>query len=570
MATLACSPGCCPACRRARRTTRTRCSAGARCTLPRSSGGSRLWSCCSPHRCERPPPPPAPLLPRRSARGPESSSCWASPGGLQAARCRRVGSFSQESAFAPAAVNAETPTGQTPLHMASANGHDAVVQTLLQHGASVNHRDNQLGYTALHFAASQAHASLVQLLVQFGADGAPTHMARARQAFSSSSLPRSRAMRLPLATVPRAHGADRAPCCRCAVHAADKFGATPLHEASNWSTHASTVAALVSQGADPHRPDGAGETVAAIIARRGLNMSLDGTATSAGADDAPVLIATPVRGEAPSQKPPAVGESSAADGGSGGFGGGYAAPGTPYNADGGGTPRATPPPPAASNREVVSPTPESSPRRGGGGFGEGSGGGGGGLGRQSSGTNFGEGGSVGQQQGYHRPGGVSPPRAGGVTAGGSSSSVTSAVAPSPLRPSGSLEGLGGGTPSRQQGQQQPASAAASTSSVSASPNPDAAAKRAALKAKLERKRQLAAQAKQASAAAAATTVAAAAAGATGSQAVGPPPSGPPPPAGPSPGKIARIPCPALPCPALPCPAPRATPTMSYEIARSVA
>ncbi len=68
-------------------------------------------------------------------------------------------------------MDSETPTGQTPLHMAAANGHDAVVQCLLQHGASINHSDNQLGYTALHYAASQARAALVPLLVQHGADG---------------------------------------------------------------------------------------------------------------------------------------------------------------------------------------------------------------------------------------------------------------------------------------------------------------------------------------------------------------------------------------------------------------
>ena len=30
------------------------------------------------------------------------------------------------------------------------------------------------------------------------------------------------------------------------VHAADKFGSTPLHEASHWSTHAEALAALLA------------------------------------------------------------------------------------------------------------------------------------------------------------------------------------------------------------------------------------------------------------------------------------------------------------------------------------
>ena len=76
-------------------------------------------------------------------------------------------------------MDAETPTGQTPLHMAAANGHDAVVQCLLQHGASINHSDNQLGYTALHYAVSQARAALVPLLVQHGADGECSSLSRA-------------------------------------------------------------------------------------------------------------------------------------------------------------------------------------------------------------------------------------------------------------------------------------------------------------------------------------------------------------------------------------------------------
>ena len=83
------------------------------------------------------------------------------------------------------------------------------------------------------------------------------------------------------------------------VHAADKFGSTPLHEASHWSTHAEALAALLAHGADPQRPDNTGESVAAIIARRGLNMSLDAPLQTAEGDGgAGVLIATPV-GDAP-------------------------------------------------------------------------------------------------------------------------------------------------------------------------------------------------------------------------------------------------------------------------------
>eukprot|EP01043_Picozoa_sp_COSAG02_P054281 COSAG02_NODE_6124_length_3784_cov_1.813297_4_plen_89_part_00 len=73
--------------------------------------------------------------------------------------------------------------------MAAANGHDAVVQCLLQHGASINHSDNQLGYTALHYAASQARAALVPLLVQHGADGECSSLCRVLARPSSTAMP---------------------------------------------------------------------------------------------------------------------------------------------------------------------------------------------------------------------------------------------------------------------------------------------------------------------------------------------------------------------------------------------
>lgn len=280
-----------------------------------------------------------------------------------------------------------------------------------------------------------------------------------------------------------------------------------MHEAANWSTHASTVAALVSQGADPHRRDRVGETAAEIITRRGLNMTLDGSSTSAGADPRSVLIATPVKSDAPSQKPVPIG--CLVDGG------GHAAPIT--LADGNMARAAAPTPTATPHREVVSPTQES-PRRGrllpfGDSVNAAA------LGRQAS-ADAGEsgGGSL------RRPGGVSPPRMAGTGAG----STSSTGAPSPLRQSGSLEGLGG-TPARKHG------ASSTASNTNPTPMSDAAAKRAALKAKLERKRQLAAQAKQS----AAINGAAPAPMTPSMTMVGPPPTTPVPSMGPpqpSPGK----------------------------------
>lgn len=279
-----------------------------------------------------------------------------------------------------------------------------------------------------------------------------------------------------------------------------------MHEASNWSTHANTIAALVAHGADSHRADGGGETAAEIIKRRGLNMTLDGSTAPAGADAEAVLIATPVKGDAPSQQSPAIGSLVNASG--------QAPPTTPSEV---GRARATPTPIATPNREVVSPTQES-PRRGGlTSFGES--GNGAGFGQVSAASVQHRDGAIGPQ---HRPGGVSPPRMAAAAGGNGGSSTSSTGGPSPLRHSGSLEGLGGGTPARKQ----PASATASNARQS--PKPDAAAKRAALKAKLERKRQLVAQAKKAGS----NSLAASAQVTPSAAMVGPPPTGSPPPQGP--------------------------------------
>jgi hypothetical protein len=57
----------------------------------------------------------------------------------------------------------------SPLHVASAMGHDEVVLLLLEHGAEVSARNNK-GGTPLHYACRQGHHLIVRFLLHTGAD----------------------------------------------------------------------------------------------------------------------------------------------------------------------------------------------------------------------------------------------------------------------------------------------------------------------------------------------------------------------------------------------------------------
>ena len=59
--------------------------------------------------------------------------------------------------------------GRTPLHYASANGHDAIVKFLLEKGQDVSQQD-KVGLTPLHQAAMRGKVSTVELLLSKGAN----------------------------------------------------------------------------------------------------------------------------------------------------------------------------------------------------------------------------------------------------------------------------------------------------------------------------------------------------------------------------------------------------------------
>lgn len=69
----------------------------------------------------------------------------------------------------PKSINSKNSLGQTPVALASWEGHKEIVKFLIKRGADLNLKD-QFGGTPLHMAAMGGHIEIVKLLISEGAD----------------------------------------------------------------------------------------------------------------------------------------------------------------------------------------------------------------------------------------------------------------------------------------------------------------------------------------------------------------------------------------------------------------
>jgi formylglycine-generating enzyme required for sulfatase activity len=81
---------------------------------------------------------------------------------------RRVAS---DNIAAEISVAYENARGETPLHLAAASGHEAIVALLMDHGARLNSRTRE-GQTPFDLASAKGHSTIVAMLRQKGGDSA--------------------------------------------------------------------------------------------------------------------------------------------------------------------------------------------------------------------------------------------------------------------------------------------------------------------------------------------------------------------------------------------------------------
>lgn len=170
----------------------------------------------------------------------------------------------------PDLINALT-TGSAPIHTAAREGRLEVVRFLLDHGAQIDLRQNDLA-TALSLAADNGHRAVVELLLDRGADPnailergrTVLHLVAAKGYQSILELLLQRGAKVDLADTSGwfpLHGAAHNHQLRCIdallkakadINAANKAGETALHLAVR-NRDTTTVALFLERGADVNR-----------------------------------------------------------------------------------------------------------------------------------------------------------------------------------------------------------------------------------------------------------------------------------------------------------------------------
>jgi len=143
----------------------------------------------------------------------------------------------------------------SPLELASIYGHVEAVQVLLEHGADVNAQDKD-NYTPLYFASDNGQAAAARVLLEHNADP--------KAKCQNNETPLHRARNEGVARVLLEYGAD--------TNARDRNNSTPLHKAlARGRTEVARV--LLGNGADANAQDSQNRTTLHVASWKGY---LDG------------------------------------------------------------------------------------------------------------------------------------------------------------------------------------------------------------------------------------------------------------------------------------------------------
>ena len=147
-------------------------------------------------------------------------------------------------------IGVRNNNNNTPLHRAAANGNDAVISVLIQHGAEVNER-GEFDRTALHCACNKGHVACIHELMRHGAD------VEARDSYNEAT---------PLQLAADFNHPD---CIKVlldkynsSINTINKFGSTALHRAAIFGNLEVIKLLTLHSQCDVNAKDNAGKTAA--------------------------------------------------------------------------------------------------------------------------------------------------------------------------------------------------------------------------------------------------------------------------------------------------------------------